>query len=139
MQMALADTVARVLEPETPVVWLDPTLPSALWEALPAALEREGFRVAQLEDGATVAGAGELLSRLARISGEAGVEGYSAEEARRLLNWFRAAEGLGWVLVWRHPEAVRQENESRFEEFVDVLESLHEEGPGVAPKLIVAD
>ena len=139
MKVALAETVARVLDPETPVVWLDPTLPSELWDALPAALEQAGFQVAVLENGQRIGDAADLLRRLSHLRGSGETKGYSAAEARRLLAGFVAGAGRGWVLIWRYPEPVRQENESRFEEFVDLIESLHEEGANPAPKLIVAD
>jgi hypothetical protein len=139
MQVALAETVGRVLDPKTPVVWLDPTLPEALWEALPEALERAGFRVGVLEAAGGIGSADGFLHRLGELRGEQAEAGYSAEAVREALNGLREMGGRGWVLLWRNPEPVRQENESRFEEIVDVLESLHEEGSGTAPKLVVAD
>lgn len=139
MQVALAETVGRVLDPETPVVWLDPTLPEALWEALPEALQRAGFRVGALEAAGAILTADGFLHRLGKFRGEETEAVYSPEAVRAALNRLREREGRGWVLLWRNPEPVRQDNESRFEEIVDLLESLHEEGEGVAPKLIVAD
>ena len=85
MKLALDETVARVLDPETPVVWLDPTLPSELWNALPVALENVGFRVASLENGERIADSAHLLSRLSRLLGGEPVSDYTGEEARRLL------------------------------------------------------
>lgn len=142
MKVALEETVARVADPETPVIWLDPTLPGELWEALPAALGRLGFRVLPLDRDEPLPDSGAVLRRLAEVSGPDGVEEYSTESARKVLLSMCQSGEPAWVILWRHPEPVRQENESQFEEFVDLLEALHDESPEVirnAPKLVVAD
>lgn len=142
MKVALEETVARVADPETPVVWLDPTLPGELWDALPAALEQMGFRVLPMDHHSALPDLGAVLQRLAQATGVEPAAQYTTEAALQILHSLYQDGGPSWVLLWRHPEPVRQENESRFEEFIDMLEALHDEEMQAirnAPKLVVAD
>jgi hypothetical protein len=119
MSQKVSDIVARIEDPETPVVWLDPTTADSIWEGVPAALEQAGYAVFRL-DGA---GARE------------GLEGLKQRAAA-----FRPVKG--WVVVYREPDEYRQGDEAGFEDFLEGVEGEHERrmaAEGRSFKLLVKD
>lgn len=142
MRYSLEMTVARVQDPSTPVVWLDPTLPRELWDELPAALESAGYRVTPLDPDRPLFSTRDLTDRLAELAGAGTSHAESPELFQTLLQGLSSPNPPGLVLVWRQPQFYRNENEGGFEEFVDVVEALHESPhaqTGIPPKLILAD
>jgi hypothetical protein len=119
MSQTVRDIVARIEDPDTPVVWLDPTTADAIWDGVPAALEQAGYAVIRL-DGA---GAREGLEGLKlRASG--------------------AKPAKGWVVVYREPDEYRQGDEAGFEDFLEGVEGEHERrmaSEGRSFKLLVKD
>lgn len=138
MRFSVSSIVERVKDPSSPVVWVDPSMPESLWRQLSGALETEGYQVLVLDEEGPLANLADLSARLARAHGQA----ISLDRLRDHLSAVQASGPGDWVLVWRNPDILRRESESSFEEFVDLVELMHEEGAAPraeAPKLIVGD
>lgn len=117
MSQRLDQIVARVEDPATPVVWLDPSTDPALWAALPAALSERGFATASL-DG--IAGQESLRLELRRALHGDG----SPRELLLSLPW--AERQQGWAILFRCPEQLREADEAAFEELLETVSQVHE-------------
>lgn len=139
MSQTLAEIVERVLEPETPVVWLDPGTREELWAALPKALEAQGFRIYVL-DGVT--DHRTLMSSILTLVGAGANVRPELNALKDVLLSLEDAGPLGWALIFRQPYALRQNDEAAFEDFLEVVETAHDirmERRGKRFKLILAD
>lgn len=123
MSLTLAELLGIVADRETPVVWMDPGTREELWAALPEALESKGFRVYMLEG---VADHASLMGAL-RASLGLGTDFRGEMNALKdaLLGLDDGGE-LGWTLVFRRPDTLRQNDEEAFEDFLEVVETAHE-------------
>jgi hypothetical protein len=125
MSLTLEQIVSRLDDPETPVVWLDPATPEEIWEGLPGGLRARGMRVIDLDLSQPVATLEELLQRFA-AEGTMDPAPATLQELRTRLITLTASSEAGWVVIFRHPEEFRQSDESVFEDFLEVLEAVHD-------------
>jgi hypothetical protein len=126
MGLTLESIVARLDDPESAIVWLDPSLPEALWDQLPAAIGAQGYRVLNLdEEGAAISSLPALFNALARHSL---LPAPPIADGPALQEWLQnmPPEGKGWVILFHRPEALRQVDEVAFEDFLDTLDAVHE-------------
>ena len=139
MSQTLEEIVARVEDPETPVVWLDPRTPEHFWVELPEALARKGFRVSELEG---VVDRESLMRGLAAAVSAPGIPGSDLAGMKDCLLGVTDEGAGGWALIFRNPGALRQNDESGFEDFLEVLEMVHEirmERAGHPFKIVLQD
>ncbi len=142
MGLSLEQVISRLEDPGTPVIWLDPSLPEDLWDHLPGAVRGQGYRVLHVDESEPVRDLPTLLESFGRIA-------TLPEHYRRDLPSLKESllrlpddAGKGWVVIFRHPEALRQHDEVAFEDFLEILELVHESRYEVHEqvfKLIVRD
>lgn len=125
MGLSLEQIVGRLEDPETPIVWLDPSLPEDLWTGLPAAVEQRGFRVLMLDEGTPISDLASLLDALASAAAVPLPSDKTQAGLRECLLQL-PQYGKGWVIVFHCPEALRQNDERAFEDFLEILELVHE-------------
>lgn len=133
MGQRIDQLVARLEDPATPVVWLDPSTGEELWGALPEALKERGFAVVVL-DG--VSGAESLRTELLGVLGMGG----TVKDALRGLP--REGTQQGWAILFREPERLRESDEAAFEDLLDTVAMVHELHWGTRRshlKLVVTD
>lgn len=141
MSLSLEQLAARIDDPETPILWLDPSLPEEIWRQLPAAAAALGFRVLSLDGEEPIASRASLLDSLARAAGLPAAQRHDQQALRECLQKL-PAEGKGCVIFFHYPEALRQNDEVAFEDFLDITDQIHEswmEARGVSLKLVVRD
>lgn len=141
MGLSLEQIVGRLEDPETPIVWLDPSLPEALWLGLPDAVTARGYRVLQLDEGASISDLPSLVAAVASAAGAPLPPDQGTVGLRDCLLQL-PREGKGWVIVFHCPEALRQNDEVAFEDFLEILELVHEtryESHQQVFKLVVRD
>jgi hypothetical protein len=126
MSLTLEQIVARLGDPQMPVLWLDPSLSERLWEQLPAATRAAGFDVFTLDASEPVADVYALLVSFARLAPPGYVPIPDLAALRRMLLALPPAGGRGRVVLFRQPETLRQNHETDFEEFIELLASVHE-------------
>lgn len=126
MSLTLEQILARLEDPETPVVWLDPSLPESIWDGLPAALEQRNYSVLQLDRDSPIVDQDSLLERFAQVAPLPVHFRHNLPALKDCLLRLPNAPGKGWVVIFRHPEALRQNDEAAFEDFLEILELVHE-------------
>jgi hypothetical protein len=126
MSQTIESVLARLEEPDTPVVWLDPSTQGEIWDRLPALLTERGYRVIRLPDDPPLRSLDALLTELWRLIP------LPAEAAPSLENLALSGLALppdacrGLLIVFRTPDTFRQQDEAGFEAFVEALESAAE-------------
>jgi hypothetical protein len=126
MSLTLEQIVARLVDPETPVVWLDPTVPEEFWENLPAALAARGLALLNLDGGQPIVDHDSLLERFSEVAPLALDSLQSLSSLKDCLLKLPHLTSRGWVVMFRRPEALRQNDEAAFEDFLEILELVHE-------------
>lgn len=130
MSLSVEQLLHRLEDPETPVVWLDPSASEDLWLGLHQALLHSGFHVFRLDDRPGPSDRADVLSRLAAWAGlDAQIPLELAALNQHLLE-LPAVSKRGWVIVYRHPEPLRQADEGAFEDLLEMLENVHEQRYG---------
>jgi hypothetical protein len=141
MGLTLEQIVGRLEDPETPIVWLDPSLPEELWIGLPEAVAAHGYRALQLDEDAPISGMAALVDELSKAAGAPAPPDKTTASLRDCLVRL-PREGKGWVIIFHCPESLRQNDEVAFEDFLEILELVHEaryESHQQVFKLIVRD
>ena len=139
MSQTLEEIVARVEDPDTPVVWLDPRTPERFWQELPDALAQRGFRVSALDE---VVDRESLMRGLALAVSAPAIPGGDLVGMKDCLLSVAEGGGGGWALIFRYPGALRQNDEAGFEDFLEVIEMVHEiqmEQAGNPFKIVLQD
>ena len=126
MSLTLDQIVARLEDPEVPVVWLDPITPEELWNNLPAALIARGLAVLNLDAGPPIIDHDSLLERFSEVAPLPGSFLQSLTSLRDSLLKLPHQTPSGWVVMFRNPESLRQNDEATFEDFLEILELVHE-------------
>lgn len=126
MSLTLPQIVARLEDPEVPVVWLDPTTPEQFWNDLPEALIARGLAVLNLEGGSPISDHDSLLERFSEILDCPGDLPHSLPALRDCLLKLPHRGPRGWVVIFRRPELLRQNDEATFEDLLEALELVHE-------------
>lgn len=122
----LDQIVARVEDPETPVVWLDPAIPGDLWAALPGALRCHGFEVFHIDSGSVIADREALMARFDELAPIPGQTTRDFESLRNCLMRMATGQPRGWAILFSNPDPLRQSDEAAFEELMEALEMVHE-------------
>jgi hypothetical protein len=125
MSLTLDQIVARLEDPEVPVVWLDPITPDILWNDLPDALAKRGLAVLNLDGAQPITDHDSLLERFAQVAPSGPLFKSLTSLKDRLLDLPHEA-ARGWVVMFRYPELLRQNDEETFEDFLETLELVHE-------------
>lgn len=123
MRQTLQQIVERVLDPAAPVIWVAPSTTEDVWSGLPQALSSSGFRVYALNDATGYASLMNAISAAIPIPRWTRPDFNSLKDS--LLSLDDGGE-RGWVLVFRHPEALRSGDEEAFEDFLEVLEVVND-------------
>ena len=126
MSLALGQIVARLEDPEVPVIWLDPITPEDIWSDLPAALSARGLAVLDLDGGQPVFYHNSLLARFSEVLPPAAGPLTTLSQLKERLLRLPHRTSRGWVVMFHKPEALRQNDEETFEDFLEVLTSVHE-------------
>lgn len=126
MMPTLDQIVARVEDPETPVVWLDPAIPDELWAALPATLSAHGFEVFHIDANSDVADRDALMARFDALAPIPGQTTRDFESLRICLMRMATGQPRGWAVLFSNPDPLRQSDEAAFEELMEALEVVHE-------------
>lgn len=126
MSLSLGQIVLRVGDPGTPVVWLDPIVPDSVWAGLPAALHRAGYSLLSLEGPEPVKDVASLLARFVLAAPQIAFEGTDLAGLRQSLLRLPNDSPMGWVILYRNPEALRQNDEAAFEELLEIIEFVHD-------------
>ncbi len=126
MSLSLGQILLRVEDPGTPVVWLDPSVPDSLWASLPAALHRAGYSVLNLDGTTPITDAASLLERFSSAAPAPALVSADLSALRQNLLRLPNDSHMGWVVLFRNPEQLRQNNEGIFEELLEILEFIHE-------------
>jgi hypothetical protein len=126
MSLSLEQILSRLEDPATPVVWLDPALPESLWENLPSYAASRGYQVLNLGDQGPIFDLDSLMAALGRLLGWPAAFDHSLPSLRRALAAFPCRAEKGLLVVFRNPDALRQNAEAAFEEFIEALEAADE-------------
>jgi hypothetical protein len=126
MSVTLDQIVARLLDPETPVIWLDPSTPDGLWADLARSLPSRGLAVLNLDDGRPILDHDSLLERFAEVAPVPVAALPSLPSLRECLLRLPHVTSRGWVVMFHRPESLRQFDEATFEDFLEVLAAVHE-------------
>ncbi|MGJ5820534.1 hypothetical protein [Paludibaculum fermentans] len=126
MSLSLGQIILRVEDPGTPVVWLDPSVPEQLWAGLPAALHRAGYSVLNLDGDTPIADLASLLERFSANASAPAPVSADLSGLRQYLLRLPNDSHMGWVVLFRNPEQLRQNDEATFEELLEILEFVHE-------------
>jgi RNAse (barnase) inhibitor barstar len=124
--MTLEQIVARIEDPETPLVWLDPSTPEEYWRALPETLKQAGFRVIRLDAEGDIVDHNALLDRFAAL---ATLPEYFRHDLNSLKDCLLGLPDdceKGWAVLFRNPEPLRQNDEATFEDLLEILNLVHE-------------
>lgn len=124
MSITLDQLLARLEDPGTPVVWLDPALPEWLWEQLPAAATRQGYHVLHLGQAGPVFDLDSLLSAFGRLLPASTAYDHSLPSLRAALQEVAADSPKGCLILFPNPDALRQAEESTFEDLIEVFEGV---------------
>ncbi|MBI4891371.1 MAG: hypothetical protein HY821_12160 [Acidobacteria bacterium] len=141
MGPTLEQLAARLDDPETPIIWLDPSLPEEIWSHLPGAISGRGFTPLPLEPVAHISDMASLVTALAATACSP-LDPPPDQSALRSLLLHLPLSGHGWVILFRNPESLRQNDEIAFEDFVEAVSQANEQriSAGRQPlKLIVRD
>lgn len=123
MSLSLGQIVLRVGDPGTPVVWLDPSIPDQVWTDLPAALERAGYSVLNLDGPEPVA---DLESLLRRFGADSGFVCVDLAALRQNLLRLPNDRPMGWAILFPNPGLLRQNDEATFEDLLEILEFVND-------------
>ncbi len=126
MHLTLDQLILRLEDPGTPVVWVDPILSEELFAPLPAALERHGFSVWDLDAESPVTHLKALVERMRALPGADAEPRMSAPGLTECLMRLPDTGRLGSVVIFRDPDPLRQSDEGAFEDFMEALEVVHE-------------
>ena len=126
MSLSLEQIVGRVGDSTTPVVWLDPSCPESIWQALPEALARLHYGVWDLDAGMVLDSEQALVGRWGGLLGRGEDPPRDMGELRTALAAWPQASAPGRVVLFRQPEALRQAEEAVFEEFLETLATVDE-------------
>lgn len=126
MSISLEQVLLRLEDPQTPVVWLDPSLPRALWEELPGFAAQRGYHVLDLDEAGPIFDLSSLLAAFGRLLGFRPQYDHSLPSLRQCLLSIGAQSPLGLLVVFSEPDALRQNDEAGFEEFIELLETVDE-------------
>lgn len=124
MSITLDQLLARLEDPGTPVVWLDPALPEWLWEQLPQAAEAQGYHVLQLGQGDAIFDQASLLGAFERLMPGKLAGRRSLAALREALLEAGAGSPKGCLVLFPYPDALRQADEAAFEELIEVFENV---------------
>ncbi|HEY3441385.1 MAG TPA: hypothetical protein VGK29_11555 [Paludibaculum sp.] len=142
MGLTLDQIVARLEDPEVPVVWLDPITPDEIWNDLPAALAERGLAVLSLDGGQAIVDHDTLLARFSEVLPELREVPANLTQLKECLLRLPHQTSRGWVVMFHKPESLRQNDEATFEDFLEVLEAVHGSecaGRARSFKLVVRD
>ncbi|MCX7604607.1 MAG: hypothetical protein N2036_11090, partial [Bryobacteraceae bacterium] len=106
--------------------WLDPSLPASLWEALPEYASRKGYQVLDLQAAGPIFDLSSLLAAFDRLLAAGAIFDHSLPSLRESLLELEPKAPLGFLVLFPTPDALRQNDEAGFEEFVEVLENVDE-------------
>ncbi len=126
MSPSLEQIVSRLGDPESPLLWLDPSLPERFWEQLPQAAAGSGFRVFCLDESTEVTDLNSLLAAFSPLLERGADPPVELAGLRQLLLALPDGASRGWAVLFRHPEPLRQNDEVAFEEFLEIIEAVHE-------------
>lgn len=124
MSITLDQLLARLDDPGTPVVWLDPALPERLWEQLPQAAKAQGYHVLQLGQADAVSDQASLLAAFERLMPGKLAGKRSLAALREALLEAGAESPKGCLVLFPYPDALRQADEAAFEELIEVFENV---------------
>lgn len=126
MSLSLEQILVRLEDPETPVVWLDPSLPPTLWDELPALAANRGYQVLKLGAGGPVFDLSSLLAAFDGLLAPSPISGHSLPSLRESLLSLEPAAPLGILVLFPDPDPLRENDEAGFEEFIELLENVDE-------------
>lgn len=126
MSLSLEQILIRLDDPETPVIWLDPSLPEDLWRQLPPAARFRGFHILNLDEAEPVFDLSSLLAAFARLLPPNATFDHSFPSLRHCLLHLASPAPKGFLVLFPHPESLRQNDERAFEEFMELMESIHD-------------
>ncbi len=126
MSLTLDQIVERLEDPEAPVVWLDPSTPDSLWNDLPDALAARGLTVWPLDGAPPITSHDSLLRRFSEVTSAPCPPLLTMTSLKDHLLTLPPQSALGWVVMFRNPEPLRQNDEAAFEDFLETLELVHE-------------
>jgi len=126
MSLSLEQILLRLEDPATPVVWLDPALPESLWENLPSYAASRGYEVLNLGQQGPIFDLDSLMAALGRLLDWPAAFDHSFPSLRQTLAGLPCGADKGFLVVFPNPDALRQNAEATFEEFIEVLEAADE-------------
>lgn len=126
MSQNLQEILARIEDPETPVVWLDPSTPPDVWEQAPPALQSRGYWVASLDPKGAVGSYDALLSAFSTVFALTAPHPRSLNALKDALAGLQNSPQRGWVVLFRQPDILRQDDEETFEDLLEVVDAVHE-------------
>lgn len=124
MSLSLEQLLQRLEDPATPVVWLDPALPEHLWAELPAAAAARGFHVLNLGAAGPIFDFCSLLAAFGRLLPESICYDHSLPSLREALLRLKPQGKIGCLVLFPEPGTLRQNDESAFEEFIELIENV---------------
>lgn len=124
MSISLDQLLDRLDDPGTPVVWLDPALPGSLWQQLPEAARARGFLVLDLGRAGPIFDLSSLLAAFGRLLPRIIAYDHSLPSLREALLGLALDSPKGCLVLFSNPDALRQNDESAFEELIEVFENV---------------
>lgn len=124
MSLSLEQLMLRLQEPSTPVIWLDPALPEQLWEELPAAAAARGYHVLDLGEAGPIFDLSSLLAAFGRLLPKSTCYDHSLPSLRAALLDLAPRSKAGCLVLFREPDSLRENDESVFEELIELIENV---------------
>lgn len=126
MSLTPEQVLVRLEDPETPIVWLDPSLPDSLWQELPGVAARCGYTVIELGAAGPIFDLSSLLAAFDGLLASSPIYDHSLPSLRESLLVLEPAAPRGLLVLFPDPDRLREHDEAGFEEFVEVLENVDE-------------
>jgi hypothetical protein len=124
MSLSLEQLLSRLEDPEAPVVWLDPALPHQLWSELPRAAAARGFHVFDLSLTGPIFDLCSLLAAFGRLLPASTFYDHSLPSLREALLAVSPDAPAGCLVLFAHPDSLRQNDEPTFEELIELIENV---------------
>lgn len=124
MSLSLQQLLLRLEDPATPVIWLDPALPEELWTELPTAAATCGYHVLDLGGAGPIFDLCSLLAAFGRVLPDSTCFDHSLPSLREALIGLEPHSAMGCLVLFREPDALRQNDEATFEELIELIENV---------------
>ena len=125
MNEKVESILEQLTDPDQPWVWMPADSEPELWGEIGNAARKAGFGVVDLDGDRDIASFGELLEAFRE---EADLPGWTGRSLNALKDALTGLpdNGHGWVILYRDPGPLCEEDPESFEGLLDVVEAAND-------------